>query len=71
MIERAPHRMQRESPQKKFLRLGIDAPVVALVLLNWLATQLVAAALHYPPFFMGRIIGPVYQPFAWCWWQYH
>jgi hypothetical protein len=41
------------------------------VLLNWLVTQLVAAALHYPPFFMGRIIGQVYQPFAWWWWQYH
>lgn len=71
MIERMPYRMQRESPQKRFLRLGIDALVVALVLLNWLATQLVASALRYPPFFMGRIIGPVYQPFAWWWWQYH
>jgi hypothetical protein len=33
---------------------------VLLVLLNWIATQLVAAALHYPPFLMGRIIGHVY-----------
>ena len=45
--------------------------MVALVLLNWLATQLVAAALHYPPFFMGCMIGHFYQPFAWWWWQYH
>jgi hypothetical protein len=71
MIERPPHRMQRETPQKKFLRLGIDGLVVALVMLNWIATQLVAAALHYPPFFMGRILGRIYQPFAWWWWQYH
>lgn len=71
MIERAPHRMQRQSAQKRFLRLGIDAVVIGLVLLNWIATQLVASALRYPPFFMGRIIGPVYQPFAWWWWQYH
>jgi hypothetical protein len=71
MIERAPHRMQRETPQKRFLRLGIDALVVALVLLNWIATQLIAGALHYPPFFMGRIVGHIYQPFAWWWWQYH
>src|SRR6266481_10043227 len=71
MIERAPHRMQRETPQKKFLRLGIDGLVGALVMLNWIATQLVAAALHYPPFFMGRILGRSYQPFAWWWWQYH
>jgi hypothetical protein len=63
--------MQRESAHRRFLRIGIDALVVGVVLLNWLATQLVAAALHYPPFFMGRIIGHLYQPFAWWWWQYH
>jgi hypothetical protein len=71
MIEQAPHRMQRETPHKRFLRLAIDALVVLLALLNWIATQLVAAALHYPPFLMGRIIGHVYQPFAWWVWQYH
>jgi hypothetical protein len=71
MIERAPHRVQRGSPQKRFLRIGIDALVVALVLLNWIATQLIASALRYPPFFMGRIIGHIYQPFAWWWWQYY
>jgi hypothetical protein len=71
MIEQAPHRMGRETPHRRFIRLGIDALVVALVALNWLATQLVAAALHYPPFFMGRIMGHLYQPFAWWWWQYY
>jgi hypothetical protein len=67
----APHRMQSETPGRKFLRLGIDALVIVLVAVNWLATQLIAAGLHYPPFFMGRIVGHVYQPFAWWWWQYH
>ncbi len=71
MIEQAPHRMQSESAHRRFLRIGIDLLVVALVLLNWLATQLVAAALHYPPFFMGTIVGHLYQPLAWWWWQYH
>jgi len=71
MIEQAPHRMGRETAHRRFLRIGIDALVVALVALNWIATQLVAAALHYPPFFMGRIVGGIYQPFAWWWWQYH
>ena len=71
MIEQAPHRMGRETPHRRFMRLGIDALVVALVALNWLATQLVAAALDYPPFFMGRIMGHLYQPFAWWWWQYY
>jgi hypothetical protein len=70
MIEQAPHRMGRETPHRRFLRIGIDALVAALVLLNWVATQLVAAALSYPPFFMGRIVGRIYQPFAW-WWQYY
>jgi hypothetical protein len=71
MIEQAPHRQQRESPHKRFLRIGIDALVMILVGLNWLATQLVAQALHYPPFFMGRIVGRLYQPFAWWWWQHY
>ena len=71
MIEQAPHRMGRETPHRRFLRIGIDALVAALVLLNWVATQLVAAALSYPPFFMGRIVGRIYQPFAWWWWQYY
>lgn len=71
MIEQAPHRMQRETPHKRFLRIGIDALVFALVALNWLATQLIAAALHYAPFLMGHLFGPLYQPFAWWWWQYH
>jgi hypothetical protein len=71
MTERAPHRMQSETPIRKFLRLGIDALVILLVALNWLATQLIAAALHYPSFFMGRIVGHVYQPFAWWVWQYY
>lgn len=63
--------MGRETLHRRFLRLGIDAFVAGLVALNWLATQLVAAALHYPPFFMGRIIGHIYQPLAWWVWQYH
>jgi hypothetical protein len=71
MIEQAPHRMGRETPHRRFLRIGIDVLVAALVLLNWVATQLVAAALSYPPFFMGRIVGRIYQPFAWWWWQYY
>lgn len=71
MIEQAPHRLQRETPQKRFLRIGINALVVAMVALNWIATQLIAAALRYPPFLMGRIVGPLYQPFAWWIWQYH
>jgi hypothetical protein len=71
MIEQAPHRMERESPHKRFLRIGIDALVVLLVALNWIATQLVALALHYPSFFMGHLFWHVYQPFAWWWWQYH
>ena len=71
MIEQAPHRMGRETPHRRFLRIGIDALVAALVLLNWVATQLVAAVLSYPPFFMGRIVGRIYQPFAWWWWQYY
>jgi hypothetical protein len=71
MIEQAPHRMQRETPQRRFLRIGIDALVIVLVALNWMATQMVAAALRYPPFFTGRMIGRVYQPFAWWWWQHY
>jgi type IV secretion system protein VirD4 len=71
MIEQAPHRMQRETLHRRFLRIGIDALVVLLVVLNWIATQLIALALHYPPFFMGRIVGHIYQPFAWWVWQYH
>ena len=71
MIEQAPHRMGRETPHRRFLRIGIDTLVAALVLLNWVVTQLLAAALIYPPFFMGRIVGRIYQPFAWWWWQYY
>jgi hypothetical protein len=71
MIEQAPHRKGRETAPRRFVRIGIDSLVVALVVLNWVATQLIAAALHYPPFFMGRIVGRIYQPFAWWLWQYH
>lgn len=71
MIEQTPHHIGSESAHRRFLRIGVDGLVVVLTLLNWIATQLVAAALHYPAFFMGRIIGHLYQPFAWWWWQYH
>ena len=71
MMEQAPYRQQREIAHKRFLRIGIDALVIALVALNWIATQLIARALGYPPFFMGRIVGRIYQPFAWWWWQYY
>ena len=64
MIEQAPHRMGRETPHRRFLRIGIDTLVAALVLLNWVATQLVAAALSYPPFFMGRIMGHLLSAFC-------
>ena len=71
MVEQTPHRMGGESPLRRFLRIGIDGLVGMLGLLNWIATQLVASALRYPPFFMGRIVGHLYQPLAWWWWQYH
>src|SRR5215469_14523699 len=70
MTEHAPHRT-RAIPHRRFLKAGMDALVVLVVALNWMATQLIAAALHYPAFFMGRIAGHVYQPFAWLWGQYY
>jgi hypothetical protein len=71
MTEQAPHRMQRLTPRQRFLRIGVDILVVVLVLLNWFATQLIAALLRYAPFLMGRLVGHVYQPFAWWWWWHH
>ena len=71
MIEQAPHRIQRESSQRKFWRLATDGLVVIEVALNWLATQLAAKVMHYPAALMGGIIGRVYQPLAWWWWRYH
>jgi hypothetical protein len=71
IIEHAPHRMGREAPYRRFVRIWIDTTVAALILLNWLATQLIAAAFFYPRFFMGRLVWHLYQPFAWWWWQYH
>jgi len=70
MIEHAPHRT-RAIPHRRFFKAGMDALVALLVALNWVATQIIAAALHYPAFFMGRIAGHIYQPFAWLWWQHH
>jgi|SRR5690242_3348296 hypothetical protein len=70
MIEQAPHRIG-PTPYRRFLKIAMDTLVILLVVLNWIATQTIAAALHYPPFFMGRIAGHVYQPLAWWWWQYH
>jgi hypothetical protein len=71
MIEQAPYRMQRETPHKRFMRIGIDSLVLLLIGLNWVATQVIASALHYPSFLMGRVFWHVYQPFAWWWWQYY
>jgi hypothetical protein len=63
MIEQAPHR-PGPTPYRRFLKIAIDTLVILLVVLNWIATQVIAAALHYPSFFMGRIIGHIYQPLA-------
>ena len=71
MNEQTPHRIEGESSQRKFLRMAIDALVVMEVLLNWVATQLAAAVMHHPSTLMGRILGHLYQPFAWWWWRYH
>lgn len=70
MIEVTPHRIKQETSRHRFVRLGADALVVILVALNWLATQLIASVLHYPPFLTGRLFSFVYQPFAWFFWQY-
>ena len=70
MTEQAPHRMDGEGSQRRFLRMAIDALVLFEVALNWLATQLAAAVMHYPPVLMGRMFGRLYQPFAWWWWRF-
>jgi hypothetical protein len=71
MNERAPHRLERSTQRDRFLRLWVDGLAILFIALNWAATQLVAYALRYPPFFMGRLFGHIYQPFAWWVWRYH
>jgi hypothetical protein len=69
MTEQTPYRLQRESREHKFIRLISDVLGVSLLAFNWLATQWAAANLFYAGFLNGRILGHIYQPLSWLWWQ--
>jgi hypothetical protein len=68
MTEQAPHRLQRDTTGRRFLRYGSIGLVIAAVALNWWATQRAAVLIGFPP--TGRIVGHLYQPFTWWWWQH-
>jgi hypothetical protein len=70
MTKQNPHRVERNSSVQKFLRYGSIVLAIAAVTLNWWATQRVAALLGFPLNLNGRIVGHLYQPFAWFWWQH-
>jgi hypothetical protein len=70
MTEQAPHRLEGQSVARDFIRVASVALALGLVGLNWLATQRVAATMHYAAFLNGRIAAHIYQPFAWWWWQH-
>jgi type IV secretory pathway TraG/TraD family ATPase VirD4 len=70
MTEQAPYRLERQSANHKFIRLASEVLAVWFVVVNWAATQWTAAVLRYAPFLSGRLIGHLYQPFGWYWWQH-
>src|SRR5690349_3962446 len=70
MIERAPHRLERQSTGRKFIRLASEVLALAFVATNWIATQYAAAVMRYVPFLSGHLIGHLYQPFGWYWWEH-
>jgi type IV secretory pathway TraG/TraD family ATPase VirD4 len=70
MTEQTPYRQQRVSANSAHLRIGCIILAAGLVAFNWLATQWAAAVMRYPEFLNGRIVGLMYQPFAWYWWQH-
>lgn len=70
MTEQAPYR-QRGQDGRKCLRIASEVLFVAMIALNWLATQYAATTMLYAPFLNGRIVAHVYQPFAWFWWQHY
>lgn len=70
MTEQAPHRLERQSANRKFIRLASEVLALWFVAVNWLVTQRAAAVLRYTPFLSGRVIGHLYQPFGWYWWQH-
>lgn len=70
MTEQTPYRLRHDSAGRSFLRYGSIGLAIAAVALNWWATQIVAAHLSFAPYLNGRIVGHLYQPFAWWWWQH-
>lgn len=70
MTEQIPYRLQRDTNARKFLRYGSIALAISAVILNWWATQSVAALLGFAPYLNGLIAGHLYQPFGWWWWQH-
>ena len=71
MTEQTPYRLQRRTSLRNFVRWASEALGICFVGFNWLVTQHAAAAMHYPAFLNGRIVGHLYQPLAWWWWQSH
>jgi hypothetical protein len=71
MTESTPYRQQRETKDRRFLRIGSEVLGVGLVVFNCFATQYAAAEMHYASFLSGRMIAHLYQPFAWWWWQHY
>jgi hypothetical protein len=69
MIERAPHRLEQGFTSRRLLRLGTKILAGGFIATNCLATQRAAAGMHYPAWLSGRLIGRVYQPFAWWGWM--
>lgn len=70
MIEQTPYRLERQSGNRRFLRLASEVLAVGFVASNWVATQHAAAMMRFAPVLGGRLIGHLYQPFGWYWWAH-
>jgi hypothetical protein len=70
MTEQTPYRLRRDTAGRRFLRYGSIALAISAVTLNWWVTQSVAAGFGFAPYLSGRMVGHLYQPFAWWWWQH-
>lgn len=70
MIEQNPYRLEKQSTNRKFVRLASEVLAIGFIATNWIATQHAAATMRYSRFLSGRLIGHLYQPFGWYWWAH-